>query len=534
MGKRSRKPRAQRAAAAGAAAVTAAALPDASPHINAGGGIRSTPVQSAWRNWRAETASVARERVLTSRYLQEVIPFIGHLVAQLPEEAIGDGLVPSSESKDADFKKRSTALFDQWARSSAIDIRRRFDFYSCQAMLGATIVGDGQVFALKIRDSRPDSLARPLSDKSFRALQLQFLTRDQIGNGGLSQFVANGSDFVWDQGVRFNALDVPDTYRVLKGVQTMGRPLAYEEHPAQRMLHIFADRHFNQHHGTPWIFRGDKSLLDALDLKAVKKYAAKIRAYFLGAITTPTGDTPVSMRNAGRRGTKLDPDNEGQVIDDGMRYLELAGGISLPVLKDGETISFFHGQEPVSFAELLKEIWEEAVYCFPYPPEYLLHLAGLGSASVRMILRKVKKGHDKMRRPIRDQFCQPVWEFVIGDAIQRGLLPMVEDWRLVTWKGGIDPSIDAGRDERAEQEKLRTFTGTVEQYCDQLGLDGEAVRHARLDEIADNIAYGAQRGLPWFMCIDAMQVQSMTGLAASLNIDISELVSKLSEVGKEG
>jgi hypothetical protein len=511
--------------------VTAAAPPDAAPAINTGGGIRSAPTQHTWRNWKQEHAGNARERVIASRYLQEALPFLGYLVEQLPEEAIGDGLVPSSESKDADFKKKSVAYFDQWARSRAIDIRRRFDFYTSQHMIGRTMIGDGEVFALKIADRRPEALARPLTDKSFRALQLQFLTRDQIGNGVGRDYAANGSDLVWDQGIQFNSLEIPQRIRVLK--QTSRAFLTtYEEKPAEQMIHIFADRMFNQRHGTPWFFRAEKSMLDGLDLKAVKKYAAKIRAYFLGAITTPTGDAPAGMRTNVRRGTKDDKDNPGQKVDNGMRYLELAGGISLPVLKDGETISFFHGQEPISFAELLKEIWDEIVYCTGYPPEYLLNLVGLGSASVRMILRKVRKGHDRIRRPVREHYCQSVWEFVIGDAIERKLLPLVDDWRMVTWKGGVDPSIDAGRDERAEQEKLRTFTGTVEQYCDALGLDGETVRHNRLDEIADNILYGAKKGLPWFMCIDAMQVQAMTGLASSLGVDIQDLVKQLASAAE--
>jgi capsid protein len=513
--------------------VTAAAPADATPAINTGGGIRSAPTQNTWRSWRQDNAAQSKDRVMASRYLQEVIPFLGYLVEQLPEEAIGDGLVPTSESKNAEFKKAATAYFDQWARSPAIDIRRRFDFYTSQHMLARTMIGDGEVFVLKVADRRPEAMARPLTDKSFRALQLQFLTRDQVGNGTAQDFSANGSGLVWDQGIQFNSLEIPQAYRVLKQINKFLVLNAYDQKPADQVLHIFADRMFNQRHGTPWLFRGEKSMLDALDLKAVKKYAAKIRAYFLGAITTPTGDTPASMRTNVRRGTKPDAENPAQKVDTGMRFLELAGGISLPVLKDGETISFFHGQEPISFAELLKEIWDEAVYCFGYPPEYLLNLVGLGSAAVRMVLRKVRKGHDRIRRPVREQYCQAVWEFVIGDAIERKQLQLVDDWRMVTWKGGVDPSIDAGRDERAEQEKLRTFTGTVEQYCDALGLDGETVRHNRLDEIADNILYGAERGLPWFMCIDAFQVQAMTGLATSLGVDIQDLVKQISTTKNE-
>lgn len=300
------------------------------------------------------------------------------------------------------------------------------------------------------------------------------------------------------------------------------------------MLHIFADRHLNQRNGTPWIFGGaESSLFDSMDLRDVEKFANKIRSYFLGAITTPSGDTPASVRPKIRKGT----DAEGE--DNGLRYIELAGGVSLPVFKEGESIQFFHGQA-MSFAEIIARCWNEACFALKFPPEYLLNIAQLGSASTRMVLRKVKKALDRIRRPIREQYCQPVWEFVIGDAIERREPwtldekgEIVKDWRKVTWKGGIDPSIDAGRDEKAEQDKIRSGIGTVEAYCDALGLDGETVRHTRLDEIADNIRYGAERGLPWFLCIDAMQVQAITGLATSMGVDVADLVKQITAAGEK-
>lgn len=516
--------------------ITAAAAPVASATVQVGG-IRSAPTQNLWRNWRAETPAIAQERVKKSRFLQEALPFIGYLVSQLPEEALGDGLVPTSESKSPTFKKAATQYFDAWARSPAVDIRRRFDFYTSQGMIAQTMIGDGEVFALKIKDDRAQALAQPLSNHAFRRLQLQFLTRDQLGNSGFRDLVANGTNFVWDAGVKFDALDIPQAYRILKQSATsalgsIAYNRDYDERPASQMLHIFADRHLNQRHGTPWLFSGDNSLFDSIDLRAVEKYANKIRAYFVGAITTQSGDAPAGVTRRISRGT----DSEG--ADNGLRYIELAGGVSFPIFKEGEKIEFFHGQA-YSMAEIIARCWNEACFCLKFPPEYLINIAQLGSASVRMVLRKVKKALDRIRRPIREQYCQAIWEFVIGDAIERGEPwtkdekgKIIEDWRSVTWKGGVDPSIDAGRDEAAEQNKIRSGIGTVEAYCDALGLDGETVRHARLDEIADNIAYGTKNKLPWFLCIDPLQVQAITGLASSLGVDVGELVKQIQKVNE--
>lgn len=497
-------------------------------------GIRSNPVSNPFQNWKFETPGQAQERVQIARALAEEIPFVGYLNRMLIEEAVGDGLVPTSESKDSDFRRDATAYFDQWARSKAVDIRRRFDWYTSQHMIGETVVRDGELMTLKIRDSRKEALARPLSDTSFRALQLQFFTRDQIGNVGTRGFVANGSDYFWDQGVKFDLYHRPITYRIPKQVAKVGAASdAYQDEPAARMMHIFADRAFNQRHGTPWLFGGgSKSALDALDIQSVKKYAAKIRAYFLGAINTPNGEAPASMKNSIRKGVKTN--DAGETVDNNLRYIELAGGVSLPVLRKDESITFFQGGEPLTFAELLKEIWNAIVNCYGFPAEYLVNISGLGSGSIRMVLRKVSKALGRIRRFVREQYCQPTWEWVIGDAIDRNLLPAVDDWRSVRWRGGVDPSIDAGRDERSEQEKIRSFTSTVEEYCDASGKDGKAVRHARIDEIADNIAYGHKKhNLPWFLCIDPMTIQAIVGLASTLNIDIATEVAKLTKTEGE-
>jgi hypothetical protein len=274
--------------------------------------------------------------------------------------------------------------------------------------------------------------------------------------------------------------------------------------------------------------------VSALVIEAIHMTVSKVIGTLAPASESagPEGDAPAGVTRRISRGT----DSEG--ADNGLRYIELAGGVSFPIFKEGEKIEFFHGQA-YSMAEIIARCWNEACFCLKFPPEYLINIAQLGSASVRMVLRKVKKALDRIRRPIREQYCQAIWEFVIGDAIERGEPwtkdekgKIIEDWRSVTWKGGVDPSIDAGRDETAEQNKIRSGIGTVEAYCDALGLDGETVRHARLDEIADNIAYGAKKGLAWYLCIDPMQVQAITGLASSLGIDVGELVKQIQKVNE--
>lgn len=489
-------------------------------------GMRTAPASQTWRSHSAPSAAVQRERVNTSRFLQDEVAIIGYIIKGLAEEAIGDGLSATSNSSNAAFKKEASAYFAQWADSPAIDTRKRLDFYRAQRLLAETMMGDGEIFALKVKDTSSTALARPLSDASFRRLQVQFLLRDQIGNGGNRPYLANGTDFIWDQGIKYNYLDQEVEYRVLKGISTVNGDTNYVSRSSSEMLHIFDDRTFNQHHGDPWLFRGHKSGLDAMDLHAVRKFAAKIQSMFLGAIQTKDGQVPKSMQGLMRKGTATSEDGQ-TTTDNGLRYLELGGGVVIPLFAEGQTMSFFQGREAISFPELMKEMWSEICLSLGAPPEYIINIAGLGSASVRMVIGKIKRLLNRIRRPIRDQFCQPMWEFVIGDAIEQGLAwtrdesgNIVQDWKSVDWLGGgIDPSIDAGRDEKAEQNKLVTYTGTREAYCAAYGLNGDAVGRARIDEILADVAYGSglsvdevRKQLPLHAWLPMPQVQALSGI----------------------
>ena len=150
---------------------------------SSGSGVRSLPVFASWDSRKSDPIFKSRSRVQTSRAIQEALPFVRYMTTAIPEEAISGGLNVKSASKNPAFRKAANDIFWRWADSDAIDIRRRFDFYSAQTMLGSTTLGDGEVFIQKVKDDRPEAQAWSDSDRSRRRLQVQFFTRDQLGDG---------------------------------------------------------------------------------------------------------------------------------------------------------------------------------------------------------------------------------------------------------------------------------------------------------------------------------------------------------------
>ncbi len=519
--------------------------PSAAPGPNHQPGIRSEIARGPWNETLSVKAGRNRARVQTARALDELFPFVGYLNQGLPEEALGDGMGVYSLSKNAEFREQANTLFDLWGGSNKIDVRGECNIYTCQPMLGYYAARDGEVFALKVKSKSPDDFIRPLADKSFRALQLQFIRRDQIGTFGIGRPLQPTDNFAsglsrWDDGIFLDDLDRAVTYRILKRVDGNITPNATYDVPRSQMIHLKAAG-LEGIHGQPMVFRGEDCALDALDTRALSKYADKIRGSFLGCITTESGDVPQGMRQQIKAGRKPDPtDSTKTVQDKSVRYFEIAAGVFIPVLKKDEKITFFTGLSNLSFGEQIALLFKEICYAYGVPPEYIWELHKLGSASVRMILRKVVKLLNRIRRPFREIFLQQTWEMVISEAMlphydKKGkkhpaLLPNVDDWNIIECRAAPDPSIDAGRDENAEQEKLRTFTGTADEYCATLNKDGRHVRHARLEEIADNIVHGAslkrpglENGLPWYLCVDPKILLAISGIASNPEINLANL-----------
>lgn len=491
------------------------------------GVVRSTPSRAMWTSKTLETMAQSRDRVIVSRFLQETLPFAFYLTHTLPEEAVGKGIGLKSTSRNAEFSRRATEYFRRWADSEAVDLRKEHTFYSLQSLWLSAILGDGECFVQKVAGGAEGAETWSLSDTSKRKLQLQTFTRDQLSSGK----ALPGER--WHDGIRVNGLMQSDLYRV----QTEGisqTEIVTRDILAPFMKHLKRTIRPNQVHGVPWMFCGASDLLDALDMKAVRKHAAKIKSAFLGATVTRDGEVPAAFRTAMTKGESGTPP-----ADNGQRFVEIFGGAVMVPLAADEDVKWFQAQEAMNYGQFIEELVSPMVFSFGYPPEYLLSPKMTGP-SQRAILSKVRKAHGKMR-----ELLQPVlrwvWEWVIGDAMVNGPLAefaSVEDWNVVDYVADPDPSIDLGRDERAEMEKLRANAATMEDYVEQhTGGSGRDTRRKRIEEkvedmvMAKEIAAAAGLDekltmLAVLRAIDPAELSAMSGVLKALEVDPASLAGR--------
>lgn len=499
------------------------------------GTYRVLPTYQQWSSRHLETMAKSRDRVQISRFLQEKIPVLSYCITTLPKEAIGKGIGLKSTSTDPAFKAAATAHYKAWADSRAVDLRKEGTAYELQARWLSTILGDGEAFVQKVADNTEvkDTQGKEigpkswtLADKNRRRLQLQTILRDQLTSSGLTTAEAKTSR--WIDGLQYNPLDQLINLRVITGDTTPGSTPTTLLVSAANIFHLKHNRRFNQCHGDPFIFQSNEDLLDVLDLKAIRKHAAKIRSALLGATTTRTGQIPNSMQQAHAAEKTGNPE-----VDTGKRFMEIADGAVMIPLANDETITFFQGGEGIPFKEILEQLTHPFIFGLGYPIEWIFGMGNLGGTAFRGIISKVARAHENLRALLYP-FLQWTWEWVIADAMMPGgalaKFATVPDWNEIDFVTDPDPSVDLGRDHKADMDRLGENLATFEDLVEsRTGGSGTNTRHASIDEKLDNLRYAIHRatGKPIAEIILPESIAIIIGLGQKASQAASGLVSSL-------
>ena len=91
----------------------------------------------------------------------------------------------------------------------------------------------------------------------------------------------------------------------------------------------------------------------------------------------------------------------------------------------------------------------------------------------------------------------------------------VEDWNQIDFVTDPDPTVDAGRDNRADLENLGENLVTPDDLIERrTGNDGEAVRRAAIDQRLDSIRYAIHRATS--TPIDQVQIPASIAIAIGM------------------
>lgn len=421
---------------------------------------------------------------------------------------VGSGLVPQA-SIDADYlgldeaqasawQRDAERVFRCWARPTTADVERRVNFAQMQALVFRAMLESGDAFVLRRYTPRPGALL---------GISCQVIEADRVINPA----DADDTDRL-RAGVELDDLGAPTAYHIAdvhpgdtgyfdRHVHTRRVP-AFDDAGDPMCLHVGKRLRPGQTRGMPYLSPVIEQLKQLSRYSEAEVTAAVISAYFAVFVTSPLADANI-LDNAAP-GISFDG-----TVHDGIpprlqsRREKLQSGL-IAHLAPGEDIRSMSASRPnAQFDPFVQSVLRQISMGLGLSYEVMLgHFQSSYSAS-RAALIETWRHFERERAFLVDQFCDPVYSWVISNAIAVGLLdapgffddPMTRDaWLGCDWIGQGMPQIDPLKDAKAETAWHDLGVRSLQDISAAQGRDFDRVRAQLLREQREAQALGLRTG----------------------------------------
>jgi lambda family phage portal protein len=439
------------------------------------------------REWNTATGSadnvllddlpVLRDR---SRDLLRNAPLATGAVNTLVTNVIGTGLNPQAhidretlrpylKDDDAMEKWESDAerVFTAWATNPDCDITRSQTFTELQALILRSVLESGDVFILRKYRER---VGNPFGTV------LQIIEADRIDGNGTA-------------GVEIDDDGAPVAYNVLESYEPNANGIripAFDTDGRRQVLHVF-------NRTRPGLTRGVPYLAPVIEsLKQLDKYTeAEIMAAVVSSMFT------IFVKSEAEGG--LLPIGENEPVSKGGDY-KLSPGAILD-LQPNEGIEIANPNRPnAGYDGFVQSILRQIGVALEIPFEILIKHFTASYSAAQAALVEAWKAFSTRRKWIATQFCQPVYEMVITEAIAKGILEapgffsdlfVRAAYLGAEWIGPPRGQIDQLKEVRAADYRVRLGISTLEEETAQItGGRWETKHTQRVREFKMRVASG--------------------------------------------
>jgi capsid protein len=393
------------------------------------------------------TPGIRSELVRKSRYLHKNSGFMRELVANMAIYSTGDGIRVQAQSPDPAWNRAAEAYFALW--SARCEVTRRFSFEECQALVCRGMDIDGEYFVHKTRDATGEP-------------RIQLIESHRIGDRFGSKESVDG--------VGLDPWGAPIFYRTLEDDST------HRDLPAAAMLHIHEPEWAGGVRSHPTIQHSINHVLDEMELLALEKHAVKDNADVSRILKTARGEIDDNGDFV------VGPASSGITdASDPVTLQRIVGG-KLVALKPDESLESFESKRPsptfTGFLEHLRR--DSALGVIPF--EFAADSSKIGGAGVRLIVAKADRRFSFRQMILESRLIKPVWAYVVGDAIARGLLPPVEGWWKICTVPPKRVTVDAGREAQQNRADVEMGLKTLSDHFNEQGADfGEEIERRASD-----------------------------------------------------
>ena len=403
------------------------------------------------------------------------------------------------------WQRRTQREFELWAqRKQACDATGVNNFYGMQQLVALAWPMSGDVFAL-IKWAKPT----PLMPYSLR---IHLIEADRVRTpetaGAFSNPMMTGlttgkneetGNMIYD-GVEVDKSGAVVGYHIANtypnqwdgGETKFAFVKAYgEETELPNILHIMDTERPEQYRGVPYLAQAIEPLLQMRRYTEAEITAAVVQSFFTAFIKTEAGSSDMPFNEVGGEG-------ELEVSQDPNEYEMGAGTIN--VLEPGEDVTFGSPTHPnTGFDKFMRALCEQVGAALEIPADLLLMSFNSSYSASRAALLEAWKGFRMRRNWLTDDFCRPIYEIWLTEAMARGRIsahgfltdPIIRQAYLESeWigpsQGQLDPTkevaaavaaIENGLSTR-EAEAVKLNGSQFSANADKLAVENEQLRRA--------------------------------------------------------
>lgn len=338
------------------------------------------------------------------------------------KSTINREILGMTKEQAEDWQRKTQSEFELWAgKKQACDAAGMNNFYGMQQLVALSYPMSGDVFALIKR--YPVSRLYPYS------LRLQIIEADRVrtpvnfSDGAIFKTTgkAENGNTIFD-GVEIDkngavvayhiANTYPYEYNMDKGTQFV-RVEAYGSATGlANILHIMDSERPDQYRGVPYLAQAIEPILQMRRYTEAEIMAAVVQSFLTAFITTESSTSEIPFNEVGGEGVE-------PVSSDPNEYEMGVGTIN--VLKPGEGVTFSNPTHPnTGFDTFMRSICEQIGAALEIPVDLLTMRFDSSYSASRAALQEAWKAFRMRREWICDDFCQPVYEIWLTEAVARG------------------------------------------------------------------------------------------------------------------
>ncbi len=475
--------------------------------------------KNAMRGWNASSKSpqedidrnlyTLRQR---SRSLMMSAPIAASAIKTNRTNIVGVGLkarptvdrevLGISESEAKAWNKKAQREFELWAKSKHCDSTKINNFYEMQQIACISWLMNGDAVALiqysdaeaafmpyglRIHLIESDKVCNPYSSGNYVNLQqTDENTHNRIFNG--VEIDSNGAVV---------AYHICSTYpnSSLQAEKKWVRVKAFGEKTGfPNVLMIFESERAEQYRGVPYLATVIESLKQLTRYSEAEIMAAVINGFFTVFVTTEKSTSEIPFTGFG-----ADDGDAGQ-HSDGSNYGMGPGLIN--ILAPGEDVKMADPSHPNSnFDSFITAYSKYIGAALEIPYELLLKQFGASYSASKAALEEARKAFQMKRVWLVNDFCQPVYEMWLVEAIAKGRInapgffldPAIrEAWCRCAWNGPSQGMLDPLKEVNAaakrvglgistrEIETMEMNGGSFEDNAEQLKREAEKMGEIHL------------------------------------------------------